>query len=622
MTRQQISALIEELSEIRRTCLRMEREFSAEVDSAAEGYRSSARNLLHYLGLRQHDIRKLQRELWTIGLSSLGRTEAHVLAGADAVLVALHALAIADAPKGGVRQQPVTFETGPALLEQHAAQLLGPEPDHKTRIMVTMPSEAGDDYTVIRDLLAAGMDLMRINCAYDDAGVWRRMISNLEAAEREVDRPCKVLMDLAGPKLRTGELGGGARLMHWRVRKNPRGETIAPARISVVVNKSKHPAPSSAPELPVGPQLFAAAKSGDYFQLEQTPSRRRNLRVVLKSESLCWAETQHSGYAETGMPISLLRNGEGVIARGSIGEIPWLEEPVIVFRGEFVIVTGPLQVGSGERFTDGRTPIEPHVPCTLAQVLPFVEKGHRIYFDDGKIEGVVAEAGTEQLVVEITRADRDGAKLGSDRSINLPDTNLCLPALSEQDFEDLDFVAAHADMVGMSFARGPQDLLMLQSELEKRGRSDAGIILKIESRQAFDNLPKLLLTGLRRPGLGIMVARGDLAIEMGIERLAEVQEEIRWLCEAAHVPVIWATQALDSPPRKGQLSRAEISDAAMSVQTECVMLNKGPHVVEGVRYLVDILQRMQQHNQCEGAFLRGLSVDDIALQPLTAQAND
>ncbi len=219
MTGQQVTALIEELSEIRRTCLKMEREFAAEVDFAADGYRSSARNLLHYLGFRQHDTRKLQHELWTLGLSSLGRTEPHVLAGADAVLVALHALAIADAPKGGVRQQPVSFETGRALLEQHAAQLLGPEPDHKTRIMATMPSEAGDDYTVIRDLLAAGMDLMRIDCARDDAGVWRRMISNLETAQREVDRPCKVLMDLAGPKLRTGELGGGARLVHGELER-------------------------------------------------------------------------------------------------------------------------------------------------------------------------------------------------------------------------------------------------------------------------------------------------------------------------------------------------------------------------------------------------------------------
>lgn len=620
MTRQQISALIEELSEIRRACLNMEREYAAEVDSAAQGYRSSARNLLHYLGLRQHDIRKLQHELWTLGLSSLGRTEAHVLAGADAVLVALHALAIADAPKGGQRQQPVTFETGQALLELHAGQLLGPEPDHKTRIMVTMSSEAGEDYTVIRDSLAAGMDLMRIDCANDDAVVWRRMISNLELAQREVDRPCQVLMDLAGPKLRTGDLGGGARLVNWRARKNPRGETLAPARVRVVASTSKSADPNAALELPVGQQLLDAAKTGDYFQLELAPNRRRKLRVVHKGDSFCWAETTHSGYAETGMPISLLRGGEGVIARGSVGEIPWLEEPVIVFRGEFVIVTGPSQVGGGEKVVDGQIAIEPHVPCTLPEVLPFVEKGHRIYFDEGKIEGVVVEPGAEQLVVEITRADRDGAKLRSDKSICLPDTNFCLPALSEQDLKDLDVAAAHADIVGMSFVRGPQDLLLLQSELEKRGRSDAGIVLKIESRQAFENLPKLLLTGLRRAGFGIMVARRDLAIEVGFDRLAEVQEEILWLCQAAHVPVIWATQVLEALTKRSQFSRAEVSDAAIGVRAECIMLNKGPHAAEAIRFLVDILRRA--HHQGEVASTRRLSVREIAPRPLAAHASD
>ena len=354
MTRQHITSLIEELTQIRKACLSMEKEFAAEVDSAAEGYRASARNLLHYLGLRQHDIRRLQQDLWTLGLSSLARTEAHVLAGADAILVALHALAISDVPKGRQAQQPVTFETGPALLEQHTTLLLGPEPDHKTRVMVTMPTEAGDDYRLIRDLLAAGMDLMRISCAHDSPDAWRRMISNLEAAQHEVDRPCKVLMDLCGPELRTGELGGSSRLVHWKVRKNPRGEVIAPARIRVVAATGKPLEADATPELPVGAELLAAAKTGDYFQLELSPSQRRNLRVAHKNGSLCWAETGHSGYAEPGMPITLMRNGEGVIARGVVGEVPWLEEPVLVFRGEFLVVTGPRRRQATRESVTGR----------------------------------------------------------------------------------------------------------------------------------------------------------------------------------------------------------------------------------------------------------------------------
>jgi len=88
-------------------------------------------------------------------------------------------------------------------------------------------------------------------------------------------------------------------------------------------------------------------------------------------------------------------------------------------------------------------------------------------------------------------------------------------------------------------------------------------VLKIENRQAFEDLPRLLLTALRYPPMGVMVARGDLGVELGFERMAEVQEEILWLCEAAHVPVIWATQVLEGLAKKGLPSRGEVTDAAM-----------------------------------------------------------
>ena len=76
-------------------------------------------------------------------------------------------------------------------------------------------------------------------------------------------------------------------------------------------------------------------------------------------------------------------------------------------------------------------------------------------------------------------------------------------------------------------------------------------MLKVETKQGFENLPMLLLTAMRHRTVGVMVARGDLGVEAGFERLAEVQEEILWLCEAAHVPVIWATEVLDRLARKG-----------------------------------------------------------------------
>jgi len=116
---------------------------------------------------------------------------------------------------------------------------------------------------------------------------------------------------------------------------------------------------------------------------------------------------------------------------------------------------------------------------------------------------------------------------------------------------------------------------------------------------------------MRRPPVAVMIARGDLAVEMGFERLAEVQEEILWLCEASHVPAVWATQVLDSLARTGVPSRAEVTDAAASVAAECVMLNKGPHVADAVRALVDILRRMERHRYKKRSIFRKLGVSAL-----------
>jgi len=150
-------------------------------------------------------------------------------------------------------------------------------------------------------------------------------------------------------------------------------------------------------------------------------------------------------------------------------------------------------------------------------------------------------------------------------------------------------------MVALSFVRKPEDVVQLQDRIAALGAENLGVVLKIENQAAFERLPDLLLAGLRSRPVGVMVARGDLAVEVGFERLAEVQEEILCLCEAAHTPVIWATQVLADMARTGMPSRAEVTDAAMSVRAECVMLNKGPHIVEAVAFLAQLLARMGDH---------------------------
>jgi pyruvate kinase len=179
--------------------------------------------------------------------------------------------------------------------------------------------------------------------------------------------------------------------------------------------------------------------------------------------------------------------------------------------------------------------------------------------------------------------------------------------LTEEDISYLPFVVKHADIVGYSFVRTANDVKQLMKALSKLKRMDIGMVLKIENKEAFNNLPDLLLTAMQWPNIGVMIARGDLAVELGIERISEVQEQILWVCEAAHVPVIWATQILENLAQTGLATRAEITDASMSVRAECVMLNKGPNIMETITTLSNILQRMEAHQNKKQGTLRQLS---------------
>jgi len=200
------------------------------------------------------------------------------------------------------------------------------------------------------------------------------------------------------------------------------------------------------------------------------------------------------------------------------------------------------------------------------------------------------------------------SKLRGEKGINLPDTRITVPALSDDDRRALAFVAKRADAVSLSFVRSVEDIRALHQELARLEKAGLGVVLKIETRAGFENLPNLLLEGLRRPPLGVMIARGDLAVEVGFERLAELQDEILWLCEAAHVPAIWATQVLDTLARTGVPSRAEVTDASASVAAECVMLNKGTFIHEAVSVLSGILRRMENHRHKKRSLFRKLEV--------------
>ena len=280
-----------------------------------------------------------------------------------------------------------------------------------------------------------------------------------------------------------------------------------------------------------------------------------------------------------------------------------------------------IRLGRGERLRIGRGgatgrpavlgddgyPVEAAtISCAVAEVFTAVGPGDRVLIDDGAIEAVVDDVGAGWFDVVVRRPHT--AKLKAEKGLNLPDTALVIPAVTPDDVAAIAVVGPLADLIALSFVRTIDDVAALREALDAVGCPDVGVALKIEHSAAFTELPRLLLHALQRPPVAVMLARGDLAIEVGFERLAEVQEQVLWLCEAAHVPVIWATQVAESLAKDGLPTRAEVTDAAWASRAECVMLNKGPHIVDAIGFLDDVFARMHDHQDKRTALLRRLSV--------------
>ena len=450
------------------------------------GFTASALNLAHYLALRRRDLRPLQRPLTALGLSSLGRLESRVLPTLLAVRTALAEL-LGHRPDG---QPPNDFFAGEARLAARRCELLGAQTTSAaTALLVTCPTEAADDPSFMLGLAERGVEAVRINCAHDDADRWARMIGHLRAAEAKTGRRLKVFMDLAGPKIRTGEV--------------------------------------------------------------RAPPERRHIR-----------------------------------------------------RGELLVIARSGALNSIDL-------AEPHfaVECTLADALNAARPGDRIYVDDGKLGAKIERAEAWGLVARVTAVVDKGLKLKPEKGLNFPDRALDIDALTPKDRADLEFVAAHADGVGYSFVQSARDVVMLQEALAGHRPHDwrsLALVLKIETSRAVANLPEIIVQAAGRQPAAVMIARGDLAVEIGFARTAEMQEEILWLGEASDVPVIWATQVLEHLVAKGMPSRGEMTDAAMAARAECVMLNKGPYLFDAIDQIQALLRRMDDHQHKKTPQLREL----------------
>jgi pyruvate kinase len=586
---------------------RAEVDHAADIAAVAEVHHAGALNLVHFTTMRQLDLRELQGDLMDVGITSLATTGADVRAKVVAARTLVAALqGERDVEDLDALRRALT--SGERMLETNSRALFGPMREGRpTRIMVTLPSEAAHEPDMVAAFVRAGMDVARINCAHDDPTAWAQMADHVRTAGSAAGRQVLVSMDLPGPKLRTGSIAGGPCIGRARVTRTESGEVLAPATIWLTPREAPSPGPppsgtASRPVLvvTVDSSWLDERRLGDSVEVVDVRGRRRTLAVT---------HVENPGVLVTSPQNVYLTNGTELTVDGStttVGDIPPIVLRLSLQEGDRVVLTADqTAVEVTERGSRTR------IGCTLPEAVAALRPGDAVLFDDGAILADVETVTDGEATLLVRHTKPGGQRLGSEKGINLPDTEVPLTALTPDDDRHLSFISQHADMVAVSFVRNPADIEHVLERLAAAGAGHLGLVLKIETRQGFENLPAMLLVAMRHPRVGIMIARGDLAVEIGFERMAEVPRQILGLCEAAHVPSIWATQVLESLAKTGAPSRAEITDAAASQRADCVMLNKGPYILSAIDVLDGILVRMGEVQQKSRTLIRRIhSWDD------------
>lgn len=450
-------------------------------------FKESALNLSYYLALRNVDINQLQTDLIPWGLSSLGRLESKTLVTLDAVIATLHD--VIDDDGDFPHPDPKEFDVGRRRLQKNTKKVFGKKPDDRTtRIMVTMPNEAISDKEYLRGLVDEGMNVARINCAHNAPEDWQDIIQSLREISEESNKDVRILMDIAGPKIRT----------EW-----------------VYSHTSK-------PKVRVD----------DYIRLTN------NFEKLPKNDV---------------------------------------------------------------NFTAG---------CGLKEIYEQVEVGQDVLYDDGSIESVVEEVTEESILLKVIKTKGKSVRVKAAKGLNFPNNQFVFDSLDEKDKEDIAFACKHADIIGCSFVNSGQDIQLIQEEIKNNlgeKSKNMALMAKIETVRATRNLPEIIYTAASKNPFSVMIARGDLAAESGYIDLAGFQQEIMWISEAGDIPVVWATEVLDTLVSDGVPTRSEVTDAAEGTRADCIMLNKGDFIIDGVKTLNKIIQRMEPIQYKKTPILRKLN---------------
>lgn len=277
---------------------------------------------------------------------------------------------------------------------------------------------------------------------------------------------------------------------------------------------------------------------------------------------------------------------------------------------------GEVELEEGRQIIIQAEPIEGNferISCTIPHILQDLRKGDPVLLDDGLLELRVAEEGECDVVCDVIV----GGILKSNKGMNLPATTLSLPSVTEKDWRDLDWALDHSvDYVALSFVRSAEEVIAVKEYISNAGKQDLRLVAKIEKPEAVKNIHEII-----EVSDAIMIARGDMGVELPAARVPRIQQEIIRLCWRMNTPVITATQMLDSMTTHSRPTRAEVTDVSMAIRegTDAVMLSQetatGVDPVNVIRTMASIIWEEEQYTDLSGEQYKQLK-DDAAENPV------
>lgn len=580
MNNQLIDECFLELKELKRSIKAYSKSSKEDINNHS---RLSHVNLEQYLKLRSIDITELQEKLIKLGFSSLGRSQQHILDTINQSLIILSKLKNEDYTE---IDNPLDYDLSYKIIFERL-KLFGFKEESrysKTKIMVTLPSESSIDSDFIEGLCLNGADILRINSAHDDSDAWIRMAKSIQEINKKHNLNIKIYFDLAGPKIRTTNLKKvkppvkiGSKGIKKRIR-------LLDKRTSLTQEEQGNQSASIA----VSKSLIKNCQKGDTIKFKDILGRKRNLEIIEIEKNSVLCTLEQNALLDSSVQLELKEKSKK--HSSTVFNIREVTQEIRLYVADRVLIKSDIEAG----YLSSEGEYKAVLGCSSNDAILCVSEGDRVFIDDGKLELKVIEKRQTEILCEVTRSKDKGTVIKEEKGINFPDSDINLKAITIDDKVNLFTVLDYVDIIGISFCQSKSDIQDLKDILNSHLKENLGIVAKIETQKSISNLPDILKALIEHHYSGIMIARGDLAIEVGFENLSVLQEEILNLCEAAHIPVIYATQVLENMMKTNLPSRAEITDAAFAQRADCIMLNKGAYAIDTIKILKTILRQMHK----------------------------